>query len=534
MTVTPAELDVPANGRAAASLTIGPSATRDTFSLGAAVSASSVGDFVLRVSRVSPAARTRSTTPALVLPGAGATRGANGTDWKSDLELLCREDRCEMTLAYSDARQPEGETAVSLSLEAGEMTTVRDVVRSLFGAEDSGGTVVIYSDDPSAILAALYTYNDAPAGRYGQRIPAARVSTGPATATELLGIEESAKARTNLGFVNPATTSAAVHVTALDAAGRSVAERDLVLTPFASVPLYMRDFLGADASLTGATVKVSAPASVIAYASRVDQRTGDGTFTYSLRFPSPDAVELPSRAYTLATAGSTPGADASLWKTALQLRNGGPNPQDLRLTFFPAAAVSRSSTVELALAPGETWSTEDLMATLFSALPPSDATLGAVRVEAFSPLLGWARLYNTSTTGTYGQYVPLRETSPSRGGTVPAAGRLSSSTTRRAQMFPLAQNDAIRTNLGLVETAGRFVAIRLNVYDSAGTLLAFDDRVMEPYAAAPLLGFLGEMGLGGEAPLRVEIERTAGDGTVEAFASRVERKTNDAVTITAE
>ena len=52
--------------------------------------------------------------------------------------------------------------------------------------------------------------------------------------------------------------------------------------------------------------------------------------------------------------------------------------------------------------------TDDLLG---EALP---APYGTLRVSSSSPFTGWARVYNDSPGGTYGQYVPLSNVSPSR------------------------------------------------------------------------------------------------------------------------
>jgi hypothetical protein len=486
-----------------------------------------MGEYLLNIDVVDPQASSRQ--PAVwLIPGAGSSRGASGTHWKTDLELFCAED-CSFRLAYSDRTKPSEEQSVALSLRGGETVVIRNVVESIFGAAETTGTLSLQGGDAPSVRAAAYTYNDSPAGRYGQRVPARRVSNAGGTATlELLGVEESPAARTNLGFENTTGVAADIGVSLRNADGTEVATRVIQLPPFGSLPLYLRELSG---SVDSGYVRITAPASIIAYASRIDARTGDAVFSYAVLSPWSDAAALPNRTYVFPFAGSTPGAGGSRWKTALQLRNPGTAPASARLTFVPAASSARVVAAEVELDAGELLAFDDVMSELFGAVPPDDAALGSIRVESDNAMTGWSRLFNSASEGTYGQFSEMREVSSARGSTVPTARAASAP---GAQLFALGDDAAVRTNVILVEASGKPVAVRLKIYDGAGELVAIDDRVLEAYASAPLLRLLAQNGVSSIFPLRVEVERRAGEGSVVAYASRVENATNDAVTIAAQ
>ncbi|HJT18300.1 MAG TPA: hypothetical protein VJ853_12960, partial [Thermoanaerobaculia bacterium] len=108
------------------------------------------------------------------------------------------------------------------------------------------------------------TYTTSANGTYGQFVPPGVPSTAPAT---LIGIENDAAFRTNIGFVSPSASQ--VRVIAYDASGNEVWRSDVAVQEIAQIPLPVTLPLGR------VTVQVLGGAGVVPYASVVDNRSGD-------------------------------------------------------------------------------------------------------------------------------------------------------------------------------------------------------------------------------------------------------------------
>jgi len=147
--------------------------------------------------------------------------------------------------------------------------------------------------------------------------------------------------------------------------------------------------------------------------------------------------------------------------------------------------------------------------------------VGALQVLSDVPVMLASRTYNAGDAGTFGQYL---------GGEAPASAAVPGESRWLPQ---LQQNEAFRTNIGLLNTSSAEAVVRVRLHDTAGTELAFADRTLaagerlqlnEPYAQ--LAG-------------RTDVD--AGYATVEVltgggilcYASVVDNATNDPTTVPA-
>ena len=483
-----------------------------------------------------------------VLAGVASTPGAKGTIWKSDLNLLCRStSTCEMTVSYHAYGSGNASTAFDLSLGGGESVVIEDVVRRIFDRTSSVGAVHIQSTQPNSVLASATTYNDGPAGRSGQRIVAAHVrvpsfldcqncsqaSLQGIHTRRLLGVVQDDKFRTNIGLVNTSDIPQSVSLQAVDTEGTVIGAASRELGPGEGIQISFADYFPGLPAFHGGSVVVSTDDAVVAYVSRVDQKTGDGTYSLAaVAQPSDDFNTLPLYVRQLAVATSSPGAQGTLWKTALQVVNEGDSIDNFTLTFIPSADPSQAIVQHATLASHAALNTDDLLG---EALP---SPYGTLRVASSSPFTGWARVYNDSPGGTYGQYVPLSNVSPARA--VPGSATVSpysktgfADVINAQQIFPVSDNARERTNFGIAEVSGKPAGVTLKVFDPAGNFLGATSRSIGAFGSQPLFNVLNDLGLSGVSGLRVEVEQN-GEGLVTAYASVVERATGDAVYIPAE
>lgn len=533
----PASVVVPPHNGTEIDIVVDPNAAKsDALTLTAAGTGS---HYDITLHRVSASEHAPAAADALLLPGVGSTPGAAGTRWKSELQLFCRAaDGCDLTVGYLP-QSSNLERSVTLHIEPRAVMTIDDFVASLFGATDTAGMARITSSDLRSIAAAAYTYNDSPSGRFGQRIPAVLTTTPSNSKQLLLGISQNATMRTNIGVANPTAVQADVLVRLRGSDGSELGAKNLVVAPFTSAPLFVSDLLPAGGSVTLGTASVESNTSVVSYASAVDQRTGDGTFSYGTAAPS--ALASPAamtRVGVFDAAGSIRGAGGSNWRTSLQLVNTSTSLAQLKLTFIPIVDATRSVTHTLSLGPNAAFGSEDVMSSLFGDVSAELRGSGTIRVESKTTLAGWGRLYNDTTAGTYGQFIPLRDASLANHltGSVLRSGAKSvgSPAAFAPTMFPVGDSNRYRTNLGLVETSGKLTAVRVTVYSADGAVIDASDVLMQPYESKTMLGYLASRGLAGADDLHVEIEPRVDDGRVEAYASVVDNGSNDAVTIPAE
>jgi hypothetical protein len=157
-------------------------------------------------------------------------------------------------------------------------------VQSLFGQTISGGSVLVSSPLPGAIIASARTYDDHGSGTYGQFIPAVTADQAIGVADrslEVLQVEESERFRTNLGIAEVSGSNARVEVTAY--------VPDAKTTPTMTVNLQPHQFTQLTSVLSkmgiGTTYNarlslrvVSGSGRITAYGSVIDNKTQDPTY----------------------------------------------------------------------------------------------------------------------------------------------------------------------------------------------------------------------------------------------------------------
>lgn len=244
----------------------------------------------------------------LVLPGMAHQDGALGTRWRSDLVLHypgpdASEVRVEW-LPYGQAN--ENPRYARLWLNSGETKTVRDVVGSLFQAEGNGAIRVVWLGSERG-FARGRTYNERASGTFGQAIEAFGWEDGadrcyvpenesddpnnvPASWQNeeemwLVGLADSGNDtdgfRTNVGVQNLWRNEAEVEVVWMGADGQEVGRRQVHLRAFEGVQWFrpLRELgLGPVENVTAVVRLLSGETRVAAYASVVDNRTGDGVY----------------------------------------------------------------------------------------------------------------------------------------------------------------------------------------------------------------------------------------------------------------
>ncbi|HEX7190799.1 MAG TPA: CHRD domain-containing protein [Thermoanaerobaculia bacterium] len=248
-------------------------------------------------------------TNELFVPVVGSVPGLNNTMWRTDLNLYNNNlsSPSTMYLQYF----PEGSTSATAQvaaftgLKAGASSMTPDIVATLFNNSVTGiGALRILSS--GSVFANARVYNDQSAngkGTFGQNVPgltrAQAVSQGI-----LVGLINtisahavgSTNAHTNVGLFNPSDNPTSVALQLRNNDGAVAATNIITLGPWQHMQLPLAGGNGAVFASVSGDVPASAVAflagsPIYAYASVVDNVSGDGSFI----LPSVDQSSAPTQ-----------------------------------------------------------------------------------------------------------------------------------------------------------------------------------------------------------------------------------------------
>ncbi len=223
----------------------------------------------------------------IVVPAAARLAGANGTQWASD--LLLHNARPHQVLATvrrwnRDADNSSAET-IELNLSGGESLLLDDIVDALFSDTGAAALAINATD---GLMATSRTFNDAASGTFGQLVPGMDASDDttlrPGRLGHLAQLEQTDLAtgrRTNLGLVNLGEHPVVVEVRFFAGDGSALGELNPQLPPFGYIQINeaLTEVGAADTTDVRAEIEViTVGGRVLAYASTVDNRTGDPVF----------------------------------------------------------------------------------------------------------------------------------------------------------------------------------------------------------------------------------------------------------------
>jgi ELWxxDGT repeat protein len=221
----------------------------------------------------------------LMVAGCAHVRGAAGTDWRTDLVIHNPEPDGQMVAlhAVSEGSRTSVGTMASLLVAPGASMEISDVLWSMF-ALNGAATVRVQPDGNRDLLVGARTYNLTEHGTYGQLVPGMWTSEAIGGTHEGRLIQLSHQPgggsafRTNLGLVSTTSVDCDISVALYAANG---AELGTFVEPVAAGGYVQIDRVFE--RVTSAAVddgyavlhSDSAGAAFLAYASVVDNRTGD-------------------------------------------------------------------------------------------------------------------------------------------------------------------------------------------------------------------------------------------------------------------
>jgi len=322
--------------------------------------------------------------------------------------------------------------------------------------------------------------------------------------------------RSNVGFMEVTGQAVTVEVKLFNDLNAPLGTKTYTLLPlgFHQVSNIFQDMgITANHPAARAEVRVLGTGAVLAYASIIDNVSNDAIFTVAQKLlgVSTEAQR------TLAVAAHTGGAKGTQWKSDVRVFNPTGAALDVTYTYRPDGGTPM---VETQSVPSMNIQyVGDALLQLFNV---SQDTHGSLQVSAGSALLVSSRIYNAGDAGTYGQYVPSNRTD--QGIVADSSGII----------LGLQTNDGYRTNLGLTETAGGGLTVKVSLYDINGVPLTDHTVDLQPYQHIQWNEIYGLWGLSGARAGYAVIKGVSGVGRVAAYASVVDNSTGDAIYVPAQ
>jgi hypothetical protein len=450
-----------------------------------------------------------------MVPAAANAPGDEGTTWVSDVTITNPGDgEAAVTLLLhrhgSDNSDP---ASTSVVVDAGTSLELGNALASGFDFEGTAALRLV-ADRPVVVMSR--TVNSARSGAFGQLIPglSPKRAIGEHVIGHLLLIEESDAFRTNVGVASWTAAPAEVEVRFFDGGGRTIGTVPASLPPYGFVQLnrVLRNLTAETVIGARAEVEVlTAGGRVLAYASVVDNRTGDPTFIEA-------AVNTYSSELTLAAVARLQGSNDTDWVTDVTVYNARDADVTVQLLRHQRDVPNHSpQAANRTLGTGETVLLRDLLGSVFGA-----GGAAAVSMQADQGLLAVGRTYNTTADGTYGQVMPGLD----------EVGRfvLRPGDVGHLVQLEQASEGGRRTNLGAVNLGEGELRLEVRLVDGSGTAIG------EPLAwSLPARGVeqhnsvLAFAGVPDVRNARAEVRVLTDGGRALAYASVVDNTTGDPV-----
>jgi hypothetical protein len=369
-------------------------------------------------------------------------------------------------------------------------------------------------------------------GTYGNSVPVFRSdhSLAPGNSLWLTGLRKSSSTRTNL-FVQEAAggaTSFEIEFFAPD--GTPVGTKlSLSAAGFRLVPL--ADAVPEGAVAARITNLASSQGRLVAYATPVDLQSGD---TWSLVDWNVFFQTDPREVSLIPIVGSLHGANDSFFRSDVAVTNRGTSIANGVLEYW---SQNQRLEREIALEPKQTLVVNDLVGSYFPSRPESFGY--ALITPRTGELSVSSRTFTTAGTsvGTFGMGVPTL--TMASGLRVGQSKLISGLELSRPSTILARKPGSFRTNVGLIETAGKSAKVRITVvFPDLGQLasttrVASFDFDLQPRDALLVLDLSDRIAairpVGDLRNVQLQFQVLSGDGAVTVFTSSADNGSQDAL-----
>ncbi len=223
----------------------------------------------------------------------------------------------------------------------------------------------------------------------------------------------------------------------------------------------------------------------------------------------------------------------SQWRSDIRIANVAEAAAKYRLIFTPQDVSLGVKDTTIDVDAGATTALDDVVRSWFGVGSLGEASGGTLEIRPVSGTGKIAtdltvqkttavssRTYNVTGNGTLGQFIPAIPFLDFIGR---AAGGQAASILSLQQ---IAQSDAFRTNLGLVEVTGKPADLAVSVFNAAGVKLREVPISLRGGEQRQINSFLAQQGISLDSG-RIEVLVIGGDGRVTAYASVVDNSSGD-------
>jgi putative membrane protein len=230
----------------------------------------------------------------LYFPVAGSVAGAAGNRWETDLEIFNTSSAASATVMVELLPTGQSNNTSTNGLNASNtavftvaprsLNSLTGSIQSLFNLTSTLGALRITSDQPLVATARIYDdQRTAGRGTTGAIVPAQTLCDAVSRGV-LVGVTTPARAgnaamRTNVGFFNPNATPVTVNFNLGNEQGVSIGTTSMTLPPFSQSQMALAGtnalFGTGTLSTVGGALSFQATAPIFAYASMVDNTSGD-------------------------------------------------------------------------------------------------------------------------------------------------------------------------------------------------------------------------------------------------------------------
>jgi plastocyanin len=477
---------------------------------------------------------------ALFIPGAGHVLGSVGL-FISDISILNPSGNRridDMKLYYTPLQGTVGpvqKTATVPPVAASTGVALADVVKNVFGNDSQVGSLQVRSASADKLSVSTNVFNSSnPAGTYGTAIPTMRSDRSVLAGSRMIltGLRSDAITHTNLYYQETGGGNVTINTQFIAADGTSRGSRSDSLTAFGV--LFASAAVPADAVSAIMTSDSGSTGRFLAIATPVDKRSGDtwavGDWSRQYGYNSTDPVVVP-------VAGTLRGANNTFFRTDLAIMNTGDATTTGTLRFISPTAGTIDRTVTLAAQ--ETSVLPDVIGTLFNL---TSASGYLVFTPAGGTFAVTSRTYATvgESPATFGTHVPA----------LPSAAALKLGALRSIDSLEDSSSATVvskrpgtfRTNIGLVETSGNAVSVRVTIKFSypAGSKTEAVGTASKVYDLAPnqflqINGFTadilgsGRASIGDLRGIQADFQVISGSGAVTIFTSSTDNGSADSI-----
>lgn len=481
-----------------------------TYTVTLTVTNSSGTDTKTRTVRVFNAARLYA--PAMLAPGQARAQGNAGSFfrsafWLTNLSATESVVRLRYLPTPGTSRGGADET-ILLSIAPGQSRAYGDVLSEALGANaNTGGVLVVEVGEGTATpIVTARTYNEPSAfsGTFGQYIPAMALSRNGALTSQIDGLGADAASRSNVGVANLTDATISATITLIDAAGQQVGSPiPLTIPAHSAVQENSIHLKGGVQSLPVFSARITATGSFFAYASKLDNKTSDPIFI-------PDTLR-PLAEQWVDGVGATAGGGGTFFRSNLSISNRGSSSALVRIDYFPRGTSTAAATKDVAVPAGQTVYYADALTEIFGL---TGAGMFRLTTAESTPVVAWVRTFNDrGANGTLGQFIP-------------GFGRSDLIGTAGGLLQGLSDNDAYRTNMGLINVSSNGVGVTVEVWEGNGAK-AGESFYAVPAGQTLFLGSAVKTIAGKNIQDGYVVVRPGAAGAVYAWASYVDNRSTD-------